>query len=78
MTTTSAQAAIDYVHTRRAEVMAGFQELLTIPSISTDPAYKAECDPYSAITSLQTFVIPAVFKRQKEIGSIGTVDDLRA
>ncbi len=44
MSTTSAQAAIDYAHARRAELMAGFQELLTIPSISTDPAYKTEVE----------------------------------
>ena len=48
-----------------------------VPTLS-DPAYKAECDPFAAMTSLQTFVVPAVFKRQQEIGSIGTVDDLCA
>jgi O-succinylbenzoate synthase len=63
-----------FVIVRTSDGLTGIGEAPTL----SDPAYKAECDPYAAITSLQTFVIPAVLKRQKEIGSIGTVDDLRA
>ncbi len=47
------------------------------PTLS-DPGYKAECDPPSVLTSLKEFVLPAVAKRQQEIGSIGTIEDLRA
>lgn len=47
------------------------------PTLS-DPGYKAECDPPSVLTSLREFVLPAVAKRQQEIGSIGTIEDLRA
>ena len=63
-----------FVIVRTTDGLTGIGE---VPTLS-DPAYKAECDPYAVMTSLQTFVVPAVFKRQKEIGSIGTVDDLRA
>ena len=41
---TSAQQAIDHAHSNRETYMAGFHELLSIPSISTDPTYKAEVD----------------------------------
>jgi O-succinylbenzoate synthase len=61
-----------FVIVRTTDGLTGIGE---VPTLS-DPAYKAECDPYSVMTSLQTFVIPAVLKRQKQIGSIGTVDDL--
>ncbi len=40
----SAQNAIDYAHAHHDSIMAGFQELLRIPSVSTDPAYKAELE----------------------------------
>ncbi len=46
-----------------------------VPTLS-DPAYKAEVDPPAVLTSLKEFVLPAVAKRQQEIGSIGTVEDL--
>lgn len=63
-----------FVIMRTAGGVTGIGE---VPTLS-DPAYKAECDPFSVMTSLRTFVVPAVLKRQAEIGSIGTVDDLRA
>lgn len=63
-----------FVIVRTEDGLTGVGE---VPTLS-DPAYKAECDPFSVMTSLKTFVVPAVFKRQSEIGSIGTVDDLRA
>lgn len=63
-----------FVIARTSDGLTGIGE---VPTLS-DPAYKAECDPFAVMTSLQTFVVPAVLKRQKEIGSIGTVDDLRA
>ncbi|MGD9711935.1 MAG: hypothetical protein AB7V46_07720, partial [Thermomicrobiales bacterium] len=47
------------------------------PTLS-DPAYKSECDPPSVLTSLREFILPAVARRQQEIGSIGTIEDLRA
>jgi acetylornithine deacetylase/succinyl-diaminopimelate desuccinylase-like protein len=40
----SPQQAIEYAHTQREPYMQGFLELLRIPSVSTDPAYKAEVD----------------------------------
>lgn len=39
-----AQKAIEYAHAHREPYMAGFQELLRIPSVSTDPAYKSELE----------------------------------
>lgn len=62
-----------FVILRTTDGLTGIGE---VPTLS-DPAYKAECDPFSVMTSLKTFVLPAVLKRQNEIGSIGTVDDLR-
>lgn len=44
MTSPSARSAIDYAHAKRADHLAGFQELLAIPSVSTDPAYKADLE----------------------------------
>ena len=41
---TSAQNAIEYAHAHREPYMAGFLELLRIPSVSTDPAYKADLE----------------------------------
>ncbi|MFN8447086.1 MAG: M20/M25/M40 family metallo-hydrolase [Anaerolineae bacterium] len=41
---TSAQPAIDHARASRDAYMAGFLELLRIPSVSTDPAYKAELE----------------------------------
>jgi acetylornithine deacetylase/succinyl-diaminopimelate desuccinylase-like protein len=41
---TSAQNALDYAHAHHEPYMAGFQELLRIPSVSTDPAYKADLE----------------------------------
>lgn len=63
-----------FVVLRTTDGLTGIGE---VPTLS-DPAYKAECDPYAVMTSLRTFVVPAVLKRQREIGSLGTVDDLRA
>lgn len=39
-----AQKAIDYAHAHREPYMEGFQELLRIPSVSTDPSFKAELE----------------------------------
>ena len=39
-----AQKAIDYAHAHREPYMEGFQELLRIPSVSTDPSYKPELE----------------------------------
>ena len=41
---TEAQKAIDYAHAHHEPYMAGFLELLRIPSVSTDPSYKAELE----------------------------------
>ena len=41
---TSAQKTIDYAHANHEPYMAGFVELLRIPSVSTDPAYKGELE----------------------------------
>lgn len=41
---TAAQPAIDHAHANRDTYMAGYKELLRIPSISTDPTYKAELE----------------------------------
>lgn len=40
----SAQPAIDHAHANRDSYMEGFKELLRIPSVSTDPAYKADLE----------------------------------
>lgn len=55
----------------------GLRGVGEVPTLS-DPAYKAEVDPPSVFTSLREFVLPAVVRRQEEIGSIGTVEDLRS
>ncbi|MBK8021098.1 MAG: dipeptidase [Chloroflexi bacterium] len=39
---TSAQQAIEHARAHRDSTMAGFVEMLRIPSVSTDPTYKAE------------------------------------
>jgi acetylornithine deacetylase/succinyl-diaminopimelate desuccinylase-like protein len=39
---TAAQRALEHAKTQRSAYMSGFSELLRIPSISTDPNYKAE------------------------------------
>ncbi len=59
------------------ETSDGLKGIGEVPTLS-DPAYKAEVDPPSVFTSLKEFVLPAVAKRQAEIGSIGTVEDLRS
>jgi acetylornithine deacetylase/succinyl-diaminopimelate desuccinylase-like protein len=41
---TSSQNAIEHAHANHAPYMAGFLELLRIPSVSTDPAYKADLE----------------------------------
>lgn len=41
---TAAQPALDYAHTHRDAYLDGFKELLRIPSVSTDPAYKADLE----------------------------------
>ena len=41
---TSAQPAIEHAHANRETYMAGYLELLRIPSVSTDPAFKAELE----------------------------------
>jgi o-succinylbenzoate synthase len=63
-----------FVVLRSSDGLAGVGEMPTL----TDPAYKAEVDHFSVVTSLKEFILPAVFRRQLEIGSIGTVDDLRS
>ncbi|MCC6944460.1 MAG: o-succinylbenzoate synthase [Thermomicrobiales bacterium] len=63
-----------FVVVRTTDGLTGVGE---VPTLS-DPAYKSEVDPPSVVTSLKEFVLPAVARRQKEIGSIGTIDDLRA
>ncbi len=40
----SAQPAIDHAHANHDSYMEGYKELLRIPSISTDPAFKAEVE----------------------------------
>src|SRR5262245_25510943 len=42
--TTAAGKAIEYAHSRQDEFLNGFKELLSIPSVSTDPAYKADLE----------------------------------
>lgn len=70
-----------YRELSRPFVVIGTEDGLTgvgeVPTLS-DPAYKAEVDPPSVVTSLREFVLPAVARRQNEIGSIGTIQDLRA
>jgi len=41
-TQTAIQKATDYAHANRETHLNGFKELLSIPSISTDPAYKED------------------------------------
>lgn len=41
---TSAQPAIDHAHANREPYMNGFLELLRIPSVSTDPSFKADVE----------------------------------
>lgn len=41
---TPAQKAIEHAHANRESYMTGFQEFLRIPSVSTDPAYKADLE----------------------------------
>ncbi|MEZ4498802.1 MAG: hypothetical protein R2839_01795 [Thermomicrobiales bacterium] len=64
-----------YRELSRPFVVIGTEDGLTgvgeVPTLS-DPAYKAEVDPPSVVTSLREFVLPAVARRQNEIGSIGT------
>ncbi len=55
----------------------GLRGVGEVPTLS-DPGYKAEVDPPSVFTSLREFVLPAVVRRQNDIGSIGTVEDLRS
>lgn len=43
-TTTAANAAVDYAHANRDTFLKGFMELLAIPSVSTDLAYKADIE----------------------------------
>lgn len=40
----SAEKAIEHARSSREQYMAGFQELLRHPSVSTDPSYKAELE----------------------------------
>jgi O-succinylbenzoate synthase len=59
------------------ETSDGLKGVGEVPTLS-DPAYKAEVDPPAVFTSLQSFVLPALAKRQEEIGSIGTIEDVRS
>jgi O-succinylbenzoate synthase len=59
------------------ETADGLRGVGEVPTLS-DPAYKAEVDPPAVFTSLQSFVLPALAKRQEEIGSIGTIEDVRS
>ena len=63
-----------FVIVRTGDGLVGIGE---VPTLS-DPAYKAEVDPPSVLTSLSEFILPAIAKRQSEVGSIGTVEDLRS
>jgi O-succinylbenzoate synthase len=47
-----------------------------IPTLS-DPAYKAESDPASVLTSLHSYLLPAVMRAQTEQGEIADVAALR-
>lgn len=44
MPSSSAQQAVEYAHRHRGQYLEGFKELLRIPSICTDPAYKHEIE----------------------------------
>jgi O-succinylbenzoate synthase len=59
------------------QTQSGLTGVGEVPTLS-DPAYKAEVDPPAVLTSLREFILPAIAKRQAEIGSIGTVEDLRS
>jgi O-succinylbenzoate synthase len=59
------------------ETADGLKGVGEVPTLS-DPAYKAEVDPPSVFTSLKEFVLPALARRQEEIGSLGTIEDVRA
>jgi O-succinylbenzoate synthase len=48
-----------------------------IPTLS-DPAYKAESDPASVLTSLESYLLPAVMRAQAEQGEIADVAALRS
>lgn len=39
-----AEKAIDFAHAHQEQYLVGFKELLTIPSVSTDPVYKADIE----------------------------------
>lgn len=59
------------------ETADGRRGLGEIPTL-TNPAYKAESDPPSIVTSLREFTLPSVATYQREHGAIATIDDLRA
>jgi O-succinylbenzoate synthase len=58
------------------EIVDGRRGVGEIPTLS-DPAYKAESDPASVLTSLESYLLPAVLRAQAEHGGIATVGDLR-
>jgi o-succinylbenzoate synthase len=58
------------------ETEEGFRGVGEVPTLS-DPAYKAEVDPPAVFASLEHFILPSVRRRQLEVGSVGTVEDLR-
>lgn len=47
-----------------------------VPTLS-DPAYKAEADPPSVVTSLKEFILPAVADFQRRNGGISSIAELR-
>lgn len=59
------------------ETEDGLRGLGEVPTL-TDPAYKAESDTASVLTSLKEFVLPSVARYQTERGPIAGVESLRA
>jgi O-succinylbenzoate synthase len=53
----------------------GLRGVGEIPTLN-EPAYKAECDTPAAITSLVEFLVPSVFRHQREKGAIQTIAQL--
>ncbi|MEA2514310.1 MAG: o-succinylbenzoate synthase [Thermomicrobiales bacterium] len=63
-----------FVVVTTADGLRGVGEIPTL----TDPAYKAEADTPSVVTSLKEFVLPSVARHQADHGPITEVEELHA
>lgn len=59
------------------ETEDGLRGLGEVPTLA-GPAYKAEADTPSVVTSLKEFILPSIARYQAEQGSISTVEQLQA